>query len=184
MMKRILALSITQERMKAMRTVIQRVALLLIGGVWMGMAQAAGSIMVENAWVREAPPGAAASAGYMTVRNMGDKPRALVGANCADFGSTMLHRTVMQDGMAKMIHQMMIEIPAGGSVTFKPNDFHVMLMKPKHALKAGDKVDITLKFKNGESKKVTYQVRAAEGGMDHGSMGGMKGMGGMDHSKM
>lgn len=156
-----------------MKKVIQRVALMLVGSMWMGLAQAASSVMVENAWVREAPPGAAASAGYMTVRNMGDKPRALVGASCADFGSAMLHRTVMQDGMAKMVHQKMIEIPAGGSVTFKPNDYHVMLMKPKHALKAGDKVDITLKFKNGESLKVNYEVRKSQGGMKHGSMGGM-----------
>ena len=164
-----------------MKTTIQRAALLMLCGIWAGMAQAAGSVMVKDAWVREAPPGATASAGYMVLHNMGDKPRALVGASCDAFGSTMLHRTVMQDGMAKMIHQMAIEIPAGGSVTFKPNDFHVMLMKPKHALKAGDKVDIMLKFKNGENMKVTYEVREAKGGMDHGSMGGMSGM---DHGKM
>ncbi len=167
-----------------MKKIIQRVALLLLASIWAGMAQAASSIMVKDAWVREAPPGAAASAGYMTVHNMGDKPRALVGASCDDFGSTMLHRTVMQDGMAKMIHQMMIEIPAGGSVTFKPNDFHVMLMKPKHALKAGEKVAITLKFKNGEKMKVNYEVRAAQGGMGSMNNGKMEGMSGMDHGKM
>lgn len=164
-----------------MKTMIQRIALLLLGSVWVGMAQAAGSVMVKDAWVREAPPGATASAGYMVLHNMGDKPRALVGASCDAFGSTMLHRTIMQDGMAKMVHQKEIEIPAGGSVTFKPNDFHVMLMKPKHALKVGDKLNITLKFKNGESMKVSYDVRAAKGGMNHGNMGGMKGM---DHGKM
>jgi copper(I)-binding protein len=169
-----------------MKRIFKRLALLILGAVWAGMVQAAGSIMVKDAWIREAPPGAAASAGYMVLQNMDDKPRMLVGASCDDFGSVMLHRTVMQDGMAKMVHQKSIEIPPGGSVTFKPKDYHVMLMKPKHALKAGDKVDITLLFKNGETMKVSYEVRTAKGGMegmggmDNGKMDGMK----MDHGKM
>jgi len=156
-----------------MKRAIQRAALLLLSGLWLAQAQAAGKVMVDNAWVREAPPGAAASAGYMTLHNMGDKPRVLVGASCAAFGNTMLHRTIMQDGMAKMVHQKQIVIPAGGSVTFQPNDYHVMLMKPKHALKAGDKVEVVLKFKNGETMTVTHEVRAGMGGMNHGNMGGM-----------
>ncbi len=164
-----------------MNRMTQRVALLLFCGMWAGLAQAADSIMVKDAWVREVPPGASGTAGYMVVHNMGDKPRALVGASCDGFGSVMLHRTVMQDGMAKMIHQMKIDVPAGGNVVFKPKDYHIMLMKPKRAFKAGDKVDITLKFKDGETKTVSYEVRAAKGGMDHGNMGGMSGM---DHGKM
>jgi len=158
---------------------IKRITAVLVMGLWAGLAQAAGHVMADNAWIREAPPGAAALAGYVTLSNHGDKPRILVAASSPAFGNVMLHRTVMQDGMAKMVHQMAIEIPANGSVTFEPNDYHLMLMKPKQQLKAGDKVDITLKFKNGETMVVTHEVRAGMGGgMDHGSMGGM------DHSQM
>ena len=154
---------------------IKRLMLVLVMGLWAGLVHAGGHLMVDNAWIREAPPGAAALAGYMTVQNHGDKPRMLIGASSPAFGNVMLHRTVMEEGMAKMVHQHMIEIPAKGSVTFEPNDYHLMLMKPKQQLKAGDKVEITLEFKDGETLVVTYEVRAGMGGMNHG---------GMDHGSM
>lgn len=155
---------------------IKRLTAMLVMGMWFGMAQAAGHVMVDNAWIREAPPGAAAMAGYMTLMNKGDAPRTLVGASSPAFGNVMLHRTVIEGGMAKMVHQMAIEIPANGTVTFEPNGYHLMLVKSKLQLKAGDKVDITLKLKNGETMVVTHVVRAAAGG-------GMD-MGGMDHGRM
>lgn len=154
----------------------KRLIMILLAGLWAGIAQAGGDVVVSDAWIREAPPGASALAGYITLHNKGDKARTLVGASSPAFGNAMLHRTVMEDGMAKMVHQMKIAIPAGGKLTFKPNDYHIMLMKPKHTLKAGDKVEVTLEFKNGESLTVTHVVRAGKGGMgnmksmDHGSM--------------
>jgi copper(I)-binding protein len=88
----------------------------------------------------------------------------------------MLHRTIVEGGMAKMVHQMAITIPAKGELTFEPNGYHVMLMAPKKPLKAGDKVEITLSFKGGETVKVVHEVRAAPApesmnqSMDHGAM--------------
>lgn len=154
---------------------IKRLVALLVVGMWAGLAQAGGHLMVDNAWIREAPAGSTALAGYMTVMNKSDQPRMLVGASSPAFGMVMLHRTVMEGGMAKMVHQPMIEIPAKGSITFEPNDYHLMLMKPKQQLKAGDKVEITLEFKNGDTLVVTHEVRADMGGMDHT---------GMDHGSM
>lgn len=156
---------------------IKRAFAVLLIGMWFGIAQAAGQLMVENAWIREAPPGATALAGYMTVMNKGDTPRVLVGASSPAFGMVMLHRTVMEGGMAKMVHQKAITIPAKGSVTFEPNSYHLMLMKPKQVLKAGDLVEITLKFKNGETMTVTHKVKAGAGGMGHGGMN-------MEHGSM
>jgi len=156
---------------------LKQVFAVLLMGLWFGVAQAGDKLMVDNAWIREAPPGATALAGYMTVMNKGDAPRVLVGASSPAFGMVMLHRTIMEGGMAKMVHQNEITIPAGGKVSFEPNSYHLMLMKPKQTLKAGDMVDITLKFKNGETMTVTHTVKAGMGGMDHG---GMK----MDHGGM
>ena len=84
--------------------------------------------MADNAWIREAPPGATALAGYMTLMNQGDKPVTLVEASSPAFGKVMLHRTVMAEGMAKMVHQQEITIPAKANVIFEPNDYHLMLM--------------------------------------------------------
>ncbi len=157
------------------------VKIMLVG--WFSLSAAlamAQDVMVDNAWIRDAPPGAAALAGYMTLMNKSDKPKTLVSASSPAFSKVMLHRTVMDEGMAKMLHQQQIEIPAHGSINFEPNGYHLMLMKPKHQFKAGDKVEITLEFKDGSTLMVTYEVRAGMEGMNHSGMNHSA----MDHGAM
>lgn len=143
--------------------------LLLWGGV--STAEANG-VMVEQAWVREAPPGTMALAGYMTLHNHGDSPKMLVGAGSDAFASIMLHQTVLQQGMARMVHQHSITLPAGGMLRFEPNGYHLMLLKPKQPLRAGNRINVTLKFESGEQMDVEYEVRPI-GGEDATGMHGM-----------
>lgn len=163
---------------------MKRAITVVMGVVWLSLSaivSAAGAgVVVENAWIREAPPAAKALAGYMVVKNTSSSDKILIGASSSDFANVMLHRTIVDNGMAKMIHQTAITIPAKGEVVFEPNGYHVMLMGPTRVLKAGDKVEISLKFKDGEVVKVMHEVRAADVGqamghemghaMDHGSM--------------
>lgn len=144
--------------------------IVLLGLCVAGLAQADGHLMVDDAWVREAPPGAMVLAGYMKLHNHAEKNRVLVGAQSPAFESVMLHKTVIEGEMSKMVHQHMITIPAKGMVSFEPNSYHLMMMKPKQPLKAGDKVSVILSFKDGSTQEVSYEVRAGMGGM------------GMDHS--
>lgn len=150
-----------------MKTLIRAV---MVVGIVLSTAAYAADLMVKDRWIREAPPTAAALAGYMVIENGGDSDRVLVGAESPLFASVMLHRTIMEEGMAKMIHQRSISIPAGGSLTFEPNGYHLMLMKPKKQLKAGDKVEITLKFKDGTTLPLSFEVRSGKGmpKMEHG----------------
>lgn len=143
---------------------------LLAAGLYVTVAGASGA-MVENPWVREAPPMAPALGAFMVLHNHGAAPLVLVGAECAVAAEVQLHRTVMDGGMARMVHQPSIEIPAHGQLEFKPGDYHLMLMQPKRVLKAGEKVDITLKFKDGSSVPASFEVRAGMGmPMDDGKM--------------
>lgn len=136
----------------------------LLAGLYVSLAAAADmGVMVEGPWVREAPPSAPALGAFMVLHNHGAKPLVLVGAECEVAAEVQLHRTVMEGGMARMIRQESIEIPANGSLEFKPGDYHLMLMKPKRALKAGERVEITLKFKDGSSQAATFEVRAGMG---------------------
>lgn len=147
--------------------------LVLAAAMLLSSAAFAAELMVKDRWIREAPPTAAALAGYMVIHNGGETDRVLVGAESPLFANVMLHRTVMEGGMAKMIHQPSITIAAGKSLTFEPNGYHLMLMKPKKQLKAGDKVEITLKFKDGSTLPLSYEVRSGQGmpAMKHGSHG-------------
>lgn len=141
-----------------------KVVLVAVAGLWAIGAQAAGTgVMVKNSWIREAPPSAMALGGFMVLQNMTTKEVALVGASSPDFSSVMLHRTIMEGGMSKMVHQRMIKVPAKGEVTFQPGGYHLMLMNPKHAVKAGDRIEITLKFEDGSTLPTTFEVRKGMG---------------------
>jgi hypothetical protein len=149
---------------------VVRVMAMMVAGLYASWAAAAG-VVVESPWVREAPPTAAALGAFMVLHNQTAQPLVLVGAESAVAAEVQLHRTVMEAGMARMVHQPSIEIPANGQLEFKPGDYHLMLMNPKRVLKAGEQVEITLHFKDGDSVPATFEVRTGMGmTMGHGNM--------------
>ena len=116
-------------------------------------------LSVTDPWIREAPPTAKAMAGYMVLKNSGSEDCVLTGVRAEGFMNAMLHRTVEKEGMAQMVHQEKVTIPAGGELVFKPKDFHIMLMGPKEPLQKGDSVMVTLVHKNGNEQEVEFPVR-------------------------
>lgn len=108
------------------------------------------TLSIQDAWVRAAPPNATAMAGYLTIHNPSKQDRTLVSASSTQFNKVEFHRTVIKEGVARMRRQDELRIPAGGSLTLKPGDFHLMLLTPKASLKINDQVFVTLGIKNGE----------------------------------
>ena len=122
-------------------------------------AAACPGLMADDAWIREAPPGAAMTAAYARLRNLGEQPLKVDGAASPGFSSVMLHRTVVEKGVSKMRHGQPLEIPAGGSAALEPGGWHLMLMNPAQPLQAGDRVPLSLKC-GAESAEFTFVVKA------------------------
>ena len=118
-------------------------------------------ISVSDAWVREAPPGAAMLAAYMTISNPGNEDRVLEWVESMNFSHVMLHRSVVVDGMAKMIHQDNLTIPANGKLELKPGSYHLMMPAPEKPMRAGDEAYFILHFKNGDCLMVETSVKRA-----------------------
>lgn len=128
------------------------------------------SLEVSNAWVRQGPPTAQVLAAYMTLANPGTQELAITGASSPQFESVEIHRTEIVDGMARMIPQERLSIPAGGSVALEPGGLHLMLINAKQPLAADATVQIELRLDGGGSVSVAAPVRADAGmheGMDH-----------------
>jgi len=117
-------------------------------------------ILVEDAWVRMGPPAAMSLAGYMTIGNPSDSDVSIVSVSSPDFGSCMIHQTVVEDGLAKMRHHDELRVPAGQRVALEPNGFHLMLMQPGRQLEPGDEVELVLESSSGEIIVTTVPVRA------------------------
>lgn len=101
-------------------------------------------VTVQNAWIREAPPNAFSMAGYLTFHNNTSQDCTLTCAKSKHFKNIEFHRTIIQDGVAKMRHHDTLTIPPSSSLVFQPGDFHLMLMRPQSGFRAGDELMITL----------------------------------------
>ena len=129
-----------------------------------GPSQAAshrsGPLEVRDAWSRPAVSGFN-GVGYMTLVNHGRRAERLVGARSPIARAVEPHRSeVAANGVASMTPAPRIEIPPGGSVTFAPGGFHLMLMGLTKTLKPGDRAPVTLTFADGRSLAVNLQVTA------------------------
>lgn len=133
--------------------------LVLLCGLLATYAHATKELLIHGAWIREAPPNAMALAGYLTIENSSGAERSLTVVTSPVFEWIELHRTVHDGDVAKMVPQDTIDIPPGGRVELKPGDYHLMLMKPSRTLREGDRVPISLKFKNGETQTINFPVK-------------------------
>ena len=86
--------------------------------------------MIQDPWIREAPPMARVFAAYMVLQNTGSIEDALLEVRCPDFGSVEIHKTSMQQGKMQMQAIESLPIAAGEKVTLKPGGFHLMLFEP------------------------------------------------------
>lgn len=113
---------------------------------------------IENAWVRAAPPGAMTLAGYATVRNPCARAFAITGVSSGDFAMSMIHETLVDNGISKMRHADSVSLPAHGEVRFAPGGRHLMLMNPKRKLKDGDKLKFTLTLADGRRISADFSI--------------------------
>ena len=134
------------------------VALLLALTLVASASEEAG-VSASDAWIREVPPGMTMMAGYMALRNNTSRPQVLVTANSPGFERVMIHRTIVKDGMASMVHASQIELTPNTSLIFAPGGYHLMPMNPKRRLRAGDPVVINLEFRSGLVLPVAFEVR-------------------------
>lgn len=127
-----------------------------------GCERAAGTcdaLLITGAWVREAPPGAGAAAGYLTVFNSGAGPVTIIGATSPGFARVVMHRTEQIGGIARMRPLETLRVAAGGEVVFQPGGNHLMLIAPRAAFVEGDEVRLKLQCHNGESRSFSAPVR-------------------------
>ena len=132
-----------------------------------GTARAEGRLVVSEAWIREAPPGATMLAGYAKLSNDGDAPISVLTAQSDAFRSASLHETVVVDGVSRMRELHRLDLAPGASVALAPGGKHLMLMHPRNEVHAGDKVEVRFLLGDGARVETSFEVTAAES--DEGS---------------
>ncbi len=112
-------------------------------------------VAIMDAWVRANAPGQSVGAAYMTFISADDS--TFIRAETPLASSVEIHSMTMNDGVMKM--RMLPEFPlkAGIEEKLTPGGFHLMLFDLKKPLLVGEKLDLTLTFRDATGK-VTQQL--------------------------
>jgi copper(I)-binding protein len=154
-------------------------ALALLSACSGAAASPSGGISVTGAWIRSSTAMTGALAGYMVITNNGPEADTLLSASSPIATTVQLHETVTVtpapdasgmgamgsampssgSGMMTMVEVPKVDIPAGGTVEFKPGGYHVMFMDLTGTPTAGQSVDLTLVFAKAGSITVKAEFR-------------------------
>lgn len=123
-------------------------------------AKGAAVLHAERGWIRATPPNAPVAGGYLTLRNAGTTDDRLVGVSAPDAERVELHEMRMERGAMQMrALPQGIPVKGGATVELKPGGTHLMFIGPKRAFKAGDQVQVTLKYAHAPSQTLAFPVQ-------------------------
>lgn len=122
-------------------------------------ASDADSIEIKNAFTREAPPMAQATASFMLLQNNSDHDILLTSARSDVAQKVELHTHIHDNGVMRMRQVPNIKIPAKGQTLLKPGGLHIMLIGPTQDISKGKQIKQTLLFQDGSSKTITMPVK-------------------------
>jgi copper(I)-binding protein len=130
------------------------------------LAGADSGLQVSEPWVREAPPTSRVLAGYLTLVNTGNNTVTVTAISSPDFKNAEIHRTVIEEGIARMLPVKQLEVPAGGQLMLEPGGYHLMLFDPMRTLTEGETVTLIIHLDNGNQMSATAPV-IRKTGEDH-----------------
>lgn len=124
-------------------------------------------LRIENAWVREAPPGVDVLAAYAVFCNDADAAVTLANVTSEEFDAVQMHATVEADGGVTMTRLNSVVIEPTDCIAFEPGERHFMLMNPVRNFRAGDEIEFTLFLANGKEMEIVMPVRRADETTEH-----------------
>lgn len=114
--------------------------------------------VVENAWARATAPGQANGSLQFTITT--SQAANITAASSPVAEVTELHTMTHEGGRMKMRTIEAIELTAGEKTDISRNGNHVMLIKLKQPLSAGESIPFALTLKYADGKQETLEAKA------------------------
>ena len=120
-----------------------------------------GELDIAHPWSQELPPNAPTVAAYFVIHNAGNTADRLLSVETTIAEKAELHEHVMQGDLMKMQRVPSVEVPPGGTVTFAPMAYHVMMfgLKDRSLLQDGKRFPLTLHFEKAGAVPVEVSVQ-------------------------
>jgi len=129
-------------------------ALLFSSSAW------AGGISVHDAYARSSGATATSGAAFMVIMNQGNTDDRLMGVRSDAAKKVQVHTHQEDvDGVMKMLHlKTGALVPAGGTHALERGGDHIMLMQLTRPLQHGNRISLTLLFKNAGEIAVVVPI--------------------------
>lgn len=123
-----------------------------------------GEVTIDHPWSRPTPPGVPVGVGYMAITNHGDRAITFTSASTPRAASVSIHESSMKDGTMSMRPlKEGLAIPAGETVEFRPQSYHLMLEELDSPLKEGESIPLTVNFDGADTMEVELNVEPLDG---------------------
>jgi len=119
---------------------------------------AAPDIKIKNAWIASTQESDDMSVAYMSL--FSDEDLILTSITSPTIKTIEMHNTILEKGIMKMRMAHEIKIDHDKTFEFKSGGSHLMLMDFKGPLKAGEKVNLTLHFKDKKNQSFNKSIIA------------------------
>lgn len=137
----------------------------LLAGLLLATASAASAAPAclprfDGGWIRlPANPAMPMAAGFGRFGNACPAPAEVVSASSPAFGEVSLHESTRVDGVNRMRELEALALPAGASVELSPGGLHLMLMQAAQPLRAGERLPVTFRLRDGREVRAELEVR-------------------------
>lgn len=118
----------------------------------------AGDLTLSNLQVRASLGRNPNTAGYVVIRNAGDRSDTLVSASCACAERVEIHTVSTAGGVMRMSPVGSMAVPAGGALSLAPGGAHLMLIGVGEPLRTGATVRLTLTFARAGRVEADFHV--------------------------
>jgi len=160
--------------MNALFSKVARVV--LVSALAVASTSAFAQTSVDDAWVRTSVPGQPSSGAFMRIT--ADTDSKLLSVSSPVARDVQIHQMSMSGDVMRMGPVDSVALPAGKTVSFDPDGYHVMLMGLVAQIKEGDQVPLTLTVENDKGVREILELKAPARAMmdsmdmshDHGSM--------------
>lgn len=115
---------------------------------------------ITNAWSRATAPRAPVGAGFVTIRNNGDRPDRLVAAASPRAAKVEIHTMSVAGGIMRMRPLPDgLSVGPGKEIRLAPGGNHLMLIGLRQPLRQGETVPVTLQFERAGRIEVRLLVQ-------------------------
>ena len=152
-----------------------RLTTILLSAALINGAATAQTVTVADAWVRATVAAQRATGAFLKLTVQG-ADATLIAVTSPVAGVTQIHEMAMSEGVMRMREVTGgVPLKAGQNFELKPGGYHIMMMDLKQPVKAGDRVLLSLTFKQANGQQTTTQVDA--------EVRGLNGQAAMPHGK-